>query len=183
VKVLTRCLSVFALAALIGVVVADEKKPDAKKPDAKKPDEKKPAPLGQFGFPDTVKLSDAQRAKLEALKAEYTPKVEELAKKTSTIMTKERQAAVAEARKKAAADGKKGPELEKAVQAALKLTEAEQAQMKEINASRQKLMAEINKKKAEVLTEEQKKQLQPKPKTEPAKDKKPEPAKDKKTEK
>jgi hypothetical protein len=176
---------VFALVALCGgVVLADEKKPDAKKPDAKKPDEKKPDDkkpgLGSpFTFPPAIKLTDDQTAKLLALQKEYAPKLAEVEKKVNAIMTPERKKTAADLRKKLMDDGKKGPELLKAVNEGLKLTADEVAKLTEAGVEAQKLRTEINKKKLDVLTEEQKKQLpQPKPP-----EKKPEPAKDKKTEK
>jgi hypothetical protein len=157
VKSLLRCLSVSALALLVlGAVSAEEKK---------KADDKKPAAFAAvFAFPKAVTLSDDQQKKVEELKKEYTPKLEEMQKKLAGIMTPERQKAQKEALDKAKADGKKGKDLTEAGMAALKLTEAESKQLAETRTAQTKLTDEIKKKKMELLTEEQKKALQPKPK-------------------
>jgi hypothetical protein len=160
VKSLLSCLS--ACALILSCVVAasaDEKKPADKKAD----DVKKPAPYAAvFSFPKTITLTDDQTKKLEALKTEYTPKLEEFKKQLDVLMTPERLKAQKEAMDKAKADGKKGKELNDAGLAALKLSEAETKQLNEVKAAQGKVMGEINKKKAELLTEEQKKALQPK---------------------
>jgi len=152
---LLRCLSVSALALLfVPAVRAEEKKED-----------KKPAPFANvFTFPKTITLTDDQQKKLDDLKKEYTPKLEELKKATDVIMTPERVKAQKEAIDKAKADGKKGKELTEAGQAALKLTEDETKKLADTKAAQNKLNAEISKKKTDLLTEEQRKALQPKPK-------------------
>src|SRR4051812_20192696 len=81
VRSLIRLLSVFALAFLVaGTVRAEDKKPVEKKPVDKKDEVKKPATpfAGMFAFPKTVTLSEDQQKKLDELKKEYTPKLEEL---------------------------------------------------------------------------------------------------------
>jgi hypothetical protein len=159
VKSLLRRLSVCALALVFAIPASAE--------DKKKPDEvKKPAPFaGVFAFPKTVTLTEDQQRKLDELRKDYTPKLEELKKKSDSILTADRLTAQKEALAKAKAEGKKGKELNDAGTAALKLNEDEAKQLAETKAAQGKLMAEINKKKMELLTDEQKKALQPKPKT------------------
>jgi Spy/CpxP family protein refolding chaperone len=132
-RLAVRALSVFCLGALLALpLMADDAKKD-KKPD-KKPQPVKYAKVFSF---DKIKLDDAQKAKLEELRKEFTPKLDVLA-------------------------AKKGKELQEAISAALKLNEEEQAQMKAINQEQNKLNREINQKKLALLTEEQKEQLKPK---------------------
>jgi hypothetical protein len=156
VKSLLRCLSVAALALGFAVAVSAEEK---------KAEDKKAVPFANvFTFPKTITVDADQQKKLDALKTEYTPKLEELKKKMDTILTADRVKAQKEAIDKAKADGKKGKELSEAGQAALKLSEAETKDLAELKTAQGKLMGEINKKKTELLTDEQKKALQPKPK-------------------
>lgn len=115
-----------------------------------------------FAFPRQVQLTDDQKAKLENLKKEYGPKLAEADTRVTGVMTPERQKAAAEVRKKATSEGKKGKDVQDAVNAALNLSADEQAKFREATAARAKLAQEINKKKLELLTEEQKAQLKPK---------------------
>src|SRR4051794_7367579 len=118
----TRTLSVLALAlALAGLSWAGQKQ-----------EEKKPAdPYAKvFSFPKEIKLTDEQAAKLADLKKDYTPKLEEADKKIDAVLTPERKKVSQEATKKAKDEGKKGKEVQEAVNAALKLGDEEQ-QLKE----------------------------------------------------
>lgn len=144
------------LALVTGTAAAEEKKADTKKA-AKASDT-------AFTFPKQVQLTDEQKTKLEELKKEYGPKLDAIDARFGAIMTPERQKTAAEARKKAAADGKKGKELQEAVAAALNLPAEDQAKLKEAMAERSKLMQEITPKKTALLTDDQKAQLKPKPK-------------------
>src|ERR1041385_2978525 len=120
VKTFARCLPALLLAAFLSSpVFADDvkkeepKKPDVKKEEPKKPDakkeDKKPEPYaGLFGFPKTITLDDKQSKALEDIKKEFLPKLQELDKKASAIVTPERAKAREEAVKKAKEDGKKG---------------------------------------------------------------------------
>ncbi len=152
-KSLLRCLSVSVLTLGFAVAASSEET---------KADEKKPVPFANvFTFPKTITLADDQQKKIDDLKKEYTPKLEELKKKADTILTPDRVKAQKEAIDKAKSDGKKGKELAEAGQAALKLTEAETKDLADTKAAQGKLMAEINKKKTDLLTDEQKKLLKP----------------------
>jgi len=152
VRRLIHTLSVFGLALVLGsLALAEEKKEDKKPADSI---------AKVFSFPKQITLTDEQKTKLADLQKEYTPKLEEAAKKHKAIMTPEREKTAAEAHKKAVADGKKGKEVQAAVNEALKLSKEEQEQLKEGHH----LMGEINKKKMGLLTAEQKEQLKPKPK-------------------
>jgi hypothetical protein len=136
--------------------------------DKKKAAPKKDPYAGFFSFSKMVAsklaLTNDQKAKLNDLRKEYTPKLEEADAKISKIMTPERRKAAADAAKEAKAAGKKGKDLAAAVQAALKLSQEEQDQLKQANQARGKLVSEIVKKKMALLTDEQKALLRPKPK-------------------
>jgi len=126
--------------------------------------EKKPASDPAFNFPKQIKLDEKQQARVEELKKEYGPKLKELGDKLNVIMTPELKKTEAAARKQAQTDGKKGKELQQAVEEALKLSPDDAKQRRQLMAARQKLVQEINKHKNEMYTEEQKKQIAPKPK-------------------
>lgn len=168
-RLAVRALSAACLAALLALpLLADEKKKEEKK----KPPPKD-AHAAVFNFPKVaqIKLDDKQLEKMAELRRDYTPKLDELALKRAKIIPRERELAANAARKEAAAAKKTKKEQEEAYSTALKLTEDEQAQMKEINAERRKVVREINEKKMALLTEEQKEQLKkkPEPKKEPKK--------------
>jgi len=157
-RLAVRILSVFWLAALLGAAQADEKKPDKKGPDKKDPN------AAVFAFPKQIKLDEKQQAKVEELKKEYTPKLNELNDKLAKILTPERVKSASEARKAAAKDGKTKKEQAQAFEEALKLNDDEKAQRKDIEQARKKLQAEIRTKKLALLTDEQKEAIKPKPK-------------------
>jgi len=163
-KLLVRGLFVFSLALTLATAVSAEEK--------KKDEAKKPAVNPIFTFNKNMKpaATEEQIKKLADLEKEYAPQLADLSKKASAIVTPERVKASVEARKKAIDDGKKGKEVQEAVDAAIKLTDDEKKTMKELNAARGKLNQEINKKKMGLLTDEQKESLKPKKKTEPKKD-------------
>ena len=146
-------LPLIGLLVLVpGLRAADDTKAQAKPSDK------------AFTFPKQIELTDAQKAKLDELKKEYAPKLDEIDARIAPIMTPERQKTAAEARKKAQDDGKKGKEVQEAVAAALNLPAEDQAKLTEAMKDRSKLMKEINAKKMELLTDDQKAQLKPKDK-------------------
>jgi hypothetical protein len=159
-KTVLRTVVVLSVAAVLAISGrAQEKKKAAPKKDPY---------AGFFSFPKMVEsklaLTNDQKAKLQDLRKEYTPKLEEVDAKIGKVMTPERRKAAADAAKEAKAAGKKGKDLAAAVQAALKLSDEEQAQLKQANQARAKLVGEIVKKKLALLTDEQKALLRPKPK-------------------
>ncbi len=162
-KSVLRTLAALAVAVLLAAGARAEDKKEVKKGAAKP---KRDPFAAVFSFPKSITLDDAQKAKVEALRKEYTPKMEAAQAKFEKIMTPERRKAQAEAIKAARAAGKKGRELGEAANAALKLSPEEQAQMKELNQGRIKLFMEIQKKKMELLTPEQREAVRPKKRTE-----------------
>jgi len=165
-KLAVRVLSVCCLAVLIGAVPARDKK-----------SEKKPRgdPISAaFAMPKKITLDEKQQTKLEALKKEYTPRLKELHEKLDKILTPEKVKAADAARDVAKAEGKKKKELTEVYERALKLTDEEKAQRKEIHAALKKLQGEIRTKKIDLLTEEQKEAIKQKSKKKPTEtDKKP----------
>jgi hypothetical protein len=159
VKTVMRTVIVLGVAALLAASGrADEQKA-----------EKKAKPKGEpfaavFSFPKSIQLDDKQKEAVAGLKKEYTPQLEELRGKRVKIITPERQKAMAEAVKAAKAEGKKGKELNEARLAALKLTDEEKGQLKELDQAQLKLAKEIGQKKMALLTDEQKASLKPKKK-------------------
>ncbi len=156
-KLAVRALSVCCLAVLLGAAPAQDKKSEKKKP--------KDDPINAaFAIPKKITLDAKQQAKLEELKKEYTPKLKELYEKLEKILTPEKVKAADAARKVAAAEGKKKKEQKEVYEQALKLTDEEKAQRKEILSALEKLRGEILTKKLDMLTEEQKEALKPKSK-------------------
>ena len=163
-------LLVLAVAVLLTASLsAEDKKEKKAKAGAKGPH------AGAFSFPKKITLDDKQKEQLEALKKEYGPRLAEVDKKRSALLTPERVKAAKEARNKVT-DEAKGKELSKedkkelgkkanrAYNEALKLTTDEQKQLGAINKERAALMKEINAKKLALLTDDQKAALKPKPK-------------------
>ena len=147
-------LAVGLSAVLFGAMPAE----GAKK--AKKPSEPY---AGVFAF-KKITLSDKQKEQVAALRKDYVPKLTELDKKRNAIRTPDRLKAALAARKAAASEGKKGKELTKIYNEALKLSPDEAKELAGLDKSYGALMKEINKKKMDLLTDEQKAALKPKPK-------------------
>lgn len=124
--------------------------------------EAKPAaePAGMYKLPDTVALSDEQKAKLDEIKKEYTPKFQDLAKKSDAVLTKEQKKARRDAQKAAKEAGKKQKEIQADVEAAMNLSEDQKKQRAEIKEQTDKLKAEIETKVVALLTDDQKAQVE-----------------------
>jgi len=157
VKYVVRALAMLCVVALVAAGSrAEEKKADEKKSAAERT-------AFLFSFPKQVTLTAEQQTKLDALKTEYTPRLEELHAKNQKLMTGDREKTAREAARTAREAGKKGPEVQEAVEAALKLTPEEKTQMTALRTEREALMKKIREAKMGLLTEEQKASL-PKPK-------------------
>ncbi|HKB35351.1 MAG TPA: hypothetical protein VKD72_02790 [Gemmataceae bacterium] len=162
---LVRCLSMLGLALLFSSVAPAEDKNPADKKAEKKAEKKALSSVDQaFALPKEIKLSEDQQKKIDELKKEYAPKFEELKKKLDAIETPERRKSAGEAGKKSKEDGKSKQEIQEAREAAMKLSDAEKSQLKELRAASAALRKETRTKKAALLTDEQKALLKPKPK-------------------
>ncbi len=156
-KTALRSLTVFAVVCSLALPLAAAQKGEGK--GKKNTDKPAAAPAGMFKLPETIKLSDEQKPKVEALNKEYTPKFQALAKKGNDILTKDQQKARREAMKDAKEAGKKPKEIQAAVQAAMNLSDDQKEQMDKVKAETMKLRSEMETKVVAVLTPEQKAEL------------------------
>jgi Spy/CpxP family protein refolding chaperone len=106
-----------------------------------------------------INLTDDQKSKLAELKKEYAPKQKEIADKLAAVPTAEQKKARDEAMKEARDAGKRGPEVREAIQAAMKLTDAQKAEMGKLRKAQGELDKEIREKVTKVLTPEQQETL------------------------
>jgi Spy/CpxP family protein refolding chaperone len=145
------------LLALVAVIAAPLSAADKKKK------EKKAAPNAAAQFTGKllkdIELTPEQKKQIEDLGTSFGAKLGELRKKTAGVMTEEYRKAVAAARKEAVAAGKKGKELKAAIDAAASLTDAQKAELKEIQAEVKKVSGELKDAVIGVLTDEQKAKL------------------------
>jgi hypothetical protein len=124
--------------------------------------EAKPAaePAAMYKLPGTVTLTDEQKAKLDEIKKEYTPKFRELAKKSDAVLTKEQKKARRDAQKAGKEAGKKQKEIQADVSAAMNLTDDQKKQRAEIKEQTDALKAEMESKVVALLTDDQKAQVE-----------------------
>jgi Spy/CpxP family protein refolding chaperone len=135
--------------------------------------DEKTAPEGRHGhrpmmgpgdvIPDQMlkglKLTDEQKAKVEALRKEYGPKLKEGWDKMQGVLTADQKKAREEAVKTARAAGKSRSEVWREAQAAVKLTDEQKAGMEKVRKDGQALRKEVHEKVMALLTPEQKEQL------------------------
>jgi Spy/CpxP family protein refolding chaperone len=144
-KVMSTVLAVVASLVVVGGLLAADAPKETK--------DKQPRP--QFDPIEMmlrgVTLSDAQKAKVEALKKEYAPKFKAAFEKHGDFLTQEQKKAMEEAR----AAHKDPRETWKS----LKLTDAQKAKMEEGRKAMQALQKEVKDKVMNLLTPAQKKQL------------------------
>jgi hypothetical protein len=117
-----------------------------------------------FTFPKRVHLTFEQGLELRQLQEEFAPKLAAVQKEIDAIMTAERRAVRAEAKRKAIAEGKKDADLAKAVRAAVPLSREERRKYNEALAAKDKLLSEVRRRKVELLTKDQKVKLYQVPK-------------------
>ncbi|MBA3312468.1 MAG: Spy/CpxP family protein refolding chaperone [Planctomycetota bacterium] len=157
-KTALRSLTVFAVVCGMSLPLAAA--PNAGKADGKKKADKAAAvPAAMYKLPETITLTDEQKTKVEALKKEYTPKFQALAKKGNDILTKEQKMARREAMKEAKAADKKPKEVQAAAQEAMQLSDAQKEQMGKVKEETTKLRTEMENKVVALLTPEQKAEL------------------------
>lgn len=106
-------------------------------------------------LPASIELTAEQKEKLADLKKEYTPQFAALQKKNRAILTDDQRTARREAMKAARDAGKKGKELRSAVSSAIKLTDEQKKQMKEMSKELKELNGVVRGKLAKTLTAEQ----------------------------
>jgi Skp family chaperone for outer membrane proteins len=116
-----------------------------------------------FQLPPSITLSAEQQEKLAALKKELVPKLTEANKKLAENLTDEQKKARREAAQAARQAGKKGKELQQAVEEAMKLTPEQQAAMTKARKELASVTQEVRTAVRNLLTDEQRAQL-PQPK-------------------
>lgn len=159
-KKFARFVLTMALAAVIVAPLAAGEK-DKKKKKNKKPRKARVAQLIRFPKAVQESLTDDQKKQIQAINAEYAPKIGELAKKQREVLTPEKQKAAREALQAARKAGKKGKELRQAFEDALGLSAEQKKELAEINKQRGSLFREAREKATKVLTDEQKAKLRP----------------------
>ena len=105
-----------------------------------------------FGVPPSIKLTDAQKAKIEDLRKELGPKMKDAQTKADAMLTDEQKAKLAEARKG-------GREAMMAAEKALNLTEDQKTKRADARKAMMELRTQIQDKVAALLTPEQKAEL------------------------
>lgn len=106
-----------------------------------------------------VEFSKEQQTQVDALQKKYAPQLRDALRKIIGIHTAEQRRARREAIQAARKAGKKGRELQQAVDAAINLTEQQKKQMAEAQKKRNELAAAIQKEIRALLTAEQRQQL------------------------
>ncbi len=107
---------------------------------------------------EAVKLTDEQKAKLDAIKKEFVPKFTEAVKKAD-VLTADQKKARAEAAKAAKKAGKDKKETAEEVKAAVKLTDEQQKKSDEARKELKQLEKDLREKVKGILTKEQKDEL------------------------
>ena len=151
----TRTLLVLVIALLLASPLSAAEKKRKGERGKKKP---RKLPVAVF-VPKSIELTDDQKAKVDEINKEYGPKLVEFQKKMATILTPEQRKARGEAFKAAREAGKKGEEMRKAVQAALKLSDDQKKKLAELQKEQKPIRDEARKKFIALLTPEQKAKL------------------------
>ena len=89
------------------------------------------------------------------MQKQYAPKLKDLAQTRDNVLTADQKKARQDAIKAARAAGKRGPEVREAIQAAMKLTDAQKAKLADAQKASRTLNKEIMDKVNQVLTPDQ----------------------------
>lgn len=149
---LVKVVTLLVLVALLAAPVAAQ---DKQKRKGKRGQQQRGAAMQLMKKLEKAKLTDDQKGKIKKVVAKFEPKLKELAAELKPAPGQ--REAVAAARKKAEADGKKGKELREAVTAAMNLTDKQ----KELRKKQQTMQREMQKEVMALLTPEQLKIVQP----------------------
>jgi acetyl esterase len=115
----------------------------------------RPAPFQQFFTLRGIEFSKEQQAKIEELRKDFVPKLSENQGKWDGVITEEQQQGRREAFQKARRAGKKGQELQDAINAAIKFTDEQKTQRAAIQKERNNLLGQIRTQLTALLTDEQ----------------------------
>jgi Spy/CpxP family protein refolding chaperone len=113
-----------------------------------------------FTLPEGIPTSEEQKASLKALHGEFGGRLAELNERMALLLTDERRAAREAAFREARESGKDREATTAAVEAALKMTPAEKAQLSEIEQNLRDLNQQIRERMVTILTPEQKAELE-----------------------
>jgi Spy/CpxP family protein refolding chaperone len=144
-------LAIVSLVAILAAPLAAQEK----QKKAQQKGGKRDATAQTLAFLDKVELTAEQKTKIDDLKAQHGPKIAEAQKNVNAILTPEAKKQVAAARKQAQADGKKGKDLQAAVQAALKLSPEDAAKHEKAQADLRQANQALRNAVIAVLTPEQ----------------------------
>jgi len=144
---------------LVAMLVLALAAPLAAEDKAKKKKPKRKRTPSVVRVPKGIELSGEQKEKLASINKEFAPKVAELRKKQSSVVSKEQLKARRDAVAAAKKAGKKGKELRAAGAAALKLTAEQKTQQAELAKAFGAIRKAAQEKFASILTDEQKAKL------------------------
>ncbi len=153
-------------ALLLAPALADDAKP--KKGKANVARKEQPA----VQLPKDIELTDEQKPKVAELEKEFAPKMKEAREKLDKGLTDEQKKARQDVLKESRTngkEGKKGKELQKAVQEALKLSDDQKKSYEESEKELAALRNQIRDKVEPILTDEQKAKLPKRPAANPKK--------------
>lgn len=146
--------SIVCLAVVLSVSVsgfAQEKQKKGKAAQA--------PPSATARLVEKLELTDAQKESVAAIDKQFAPKLQELNKKRSAILTADQRKAQQAAQKAGREAGSTPAEIRKAVEAALQLTPEQSAQMKEVQKLQTALNGQVLEALKKVLTPEQQAKL------------------------
>lgn len=153
-KSLLKSLIVVALVVAVAAPLAAQ---EAKKEKKKKPQQGKAvqAVAAMMKKLEAVDLTAEQKEKIKEIAAEYGPKIKDAQAAVAAVVGPEHRKAMAEARKKAQEEGKKGKELQAAVNAAVKLDADKAAELEKAQAAAREANAAFAAAVRGVLTDDQ----------------------------
>ncbi|MCA9051453.1 MAG: hypothetical protein KDA89_22095 [Planctomycetaceae bacterium] len=149
-----RTIACVTLMALLTVSATADEKPNKGKGKGKGQ-----APSVTQRLVSGMTLTDEQKEQVKGIDKQFAAKAKEIQTKRAAILTEEQKKAQRDAQKAAKDSGKKPAEARKDVTAALKLTDEQSAQMKEVDKAQQALNTEVIAALKKVLTPEQQEKL------------------------
>jgi Spy/CpxP family protein refolding chaperone len=149
-KLVSTAWALIGLLAVAGTLRAQDQGKPAHKPH--------PPAITLPGL-DKLTLTDDQKAKLTDLRKEFIPKVGELGKKISAILSPEQVKARHDAEKEAKAAGKSPKEVREAGETAMKLSDDQKPKLAEVRQEMQSLQQEFREKVFAFLTPDQQDQI------------------------
>lgn len=155
-KALSRVLALIASMLIAGNLLAA----DGEKPQHGKRQQR--ATGDGMQWLDSLKLTDEQKAKVEEVKKEFAPKMEEASKKMQGILSEDQKKARDEAMKEARDAGKTGRDVWQAGLAAAKLTDEQKSKLADASKDLMSVAQERREKLLAILTPEQKEEAQKK---------------------